>query len=77
MLDTNTVYLLLVMVAFICFAIVLVHYHKSTDQIQRKKSEVENYSYQLQRKIDAVEHKIVDLRLKIDELDNEISEYKG
>lgn len=77
MLDANTLYLLLIMLAFICIAIVLVHYHKSTDEIQRKKSEVSNYSYQLQRKIDAVEHEIVDLRLKIDELDTEIGEYKG
>ncbi|QGY40955.1 hypothetical protein GM415_12730 [Pseudodesulfovibrio cashew] len=72
MLDISTLSLLIVMVVFICVAMIMVHYHSNSDQVRRKKNEVASYSQKLSQKIDVVEKEIIDLKVKIETLDEEI-----
>jgi len=72
MLDTSTLSLILVMIAFVAVAVVMVHHHNNSDQVRRKKGEVAAYSQRLNKKIEVAEKEIVDLKLKLDELEEEI-----
>lgn len=76
MLDISTLSLIVVMVGFICFAIIVVHHHKYSDIVRRKRGEVDAYAHKMHQKIDIVEKEIVDLKMQIDSLDEEIEALK-
>jgi len=76
MLETSTLSLIVIMVGFICFAIVTVHHHKYADIVRRKRGEVDAYAHKMNQKIYIVEKEIVDLKIQIDSLDEEIESMK-
>lgn len=75
MLDTNTLYLILVMIIFVLVTVLFVHRHQKSEQVRRKEGEIEDFSNRLNQKIEALETEIVDLKMNIDELDEEIAQY--
>lgn len=77
MLDISTFSLIFVMIGFIAVSIIIVHHHKYSDMVRRKKGEVEAYSQKINQKIEAVEREIVDLKIQIETLDDEIEIEKG
>lgn len=76
MLDTSTLYLILAMTGFVFIAIITVHQHNSSEQIRRKRSEVEGFSTLITKKIEALENQIINLKIEIDDLDDEIGAYQ-
>lgn len=77
MFDSSTLYLILVMAAFIAVAIVLVHHHNCADQVRQKKNEVKALIFKYQQRIDVLEQKVIDLQMEIDEVDEEIELLQG
>lgn len=75
MLDSNTLYLLLAMAAFVFIAIAMVNHHSNTDQIRKKRAQVQAFTNKLNQKIDAIEQEIVNLKVQVDDLEDEINSY--
>ncbi len=76
MLDTSTFYLILIMAGFVMLAVLVVHHHNCSDEIRKKKGEVDDYIFRLNKKIDVLEQDIVDIQIKIDAVDAEIDAYQ-
>ncbi|WP_319543749.1 hypothetical protein [uncultured Pseudodesulfovibrio sp.] len=72
MLDSSTLYLILVMAGFVLIAVIVVHHHNCSDIIRRKRAEVRGVKKQLEYKIDSLEHAIIDLKVQIEEIDEQI-----
>lgn len=77
MLDTNTLYLILVMTVFVLMTVLFVHRHHMNEQVRRKQGEVEDFTNRLNQKMEVLDTEIVDLKMKIDELDEEIEFYNA
>ncbi|MBI9079106.1 MAG: hypothetical protein JEY79_05130 [Pseudodesulfovibrio sp.] len=71
MLDSSTLYLVLIMAGFILVAVIVIHQHNCSDLVRRKSNEVENAVTQLTQKTQALEQAIVTLKTEIEEIDEQ------
>jgi len=76
MLNASTIYLIMAMVAFIFVAIVVIHQHNCSEQIRRKKTEIDNLTRQLGSKTEILEQEISKLSIKIEEIDDKINSFQ-
>ena len=79
MLETSTLSLLLSMTGFILVAVIVVHHHNCSDQIQRARYEVKRMTSRLKSQADIFEQQVIDLQIQIDEVDEQIRalEHRG
>jgi septal ring factor EnvC (AmiA/AmiB activator) len=72
MLDSSTLYLVLIMAGFILVAVIVTHQHNCSDLIRRKSYEVENAVTLFTQKTQALEQAIVTFKTEIEEIDEQI-----
>lgn len=75
-MDDITIYLIMSLGGFLLIAVALIHHHNCTEQIQRKKGEIESVKQKLQPRIDILEQEVLDIKVKIDDLDVDIATYQ-
>lgn len=75
-MDVNTIYLIMAMGGFLLVAVTLIHHHNCSQQVRRKKGEVNGVTQKLAPRIEILEKEVAGLKVKIDELDVEITTYQ-
>ena len=75
-MDINTLYLIMALGGFLLVAVALIHHHNCSQQVRRKKGELDGITRKLAPRIEILEKNVAELKVKIDELDVEIATYQ-
>ncbi|MEF2230407.1 MAG: hypothetical protein V3571_05725 [Pseudodesulfovibrio sp.] len=72
-MENSTIYLILALSAFLFVVILMIHQHNCSDQVRRKRGEVDGVIRKLDPRIEILEKEIIDLKVKIEEIEEEIA----
>lgn len=75
-MDSVTLYLIMALGSFLLIAVIVIHQHNCSQQVRRKKGELESITQKLNPRIEILEKEIVDIKVKTDEVDLEIATYQ-
>ena len=71
-MESSTIYLIMALSAFLFVVVLMVHQHNCSEQVRRKRGEVEGIAQKLTPRIENLEKEIIDLKVKIEEVEEEI-----
>jgi len=75
-MDMSTIYLIMAMGGFLLVAMTMIHHHNCSQQVHRKKGELDSVTQKLNPRIEILEKEVAELKVKIDEVDVEITTYQ-
>ena len=71
-MESSTLYLIMALSAFLFVVVIMVHQHNCSEQVRRKRGEVEGITQKLNPRIESLEKEIIGLKVKIEEVEEEI-----